>query len=68
MLTYLGEAVCSEGVPTASGIAFKSAQLVHTDQALTSADGAVTRAYLSGMQLQRSVVSQLTSFCLQVFQ
>lgn len=68
MLTYLGEAVCSEAVSTASGTAFKSARLVHTDPALTSAGGAVTRAHLSGMQLQRSVVSQLASVCLQAFQ
>lgn len=68
MLTYLGEAVCSEAVLTANGTAFRSAKLVHTDQVLTSAGGAVTRAHLSGMQLWRSIVSQLTSFCLQVFQ
>lgn len=68
VLTYLGEAICSEAVPTASGTAFKSARLVHTERVLTSAGGAVTRAHLSGMQLRRSVVSQLTYFCLQVFQ
>lgn len=68
MLTYLGEAVCSKAVPTASGTAFKSTRLVHTDQALTSVGGAVTGAHLSGMELRRPVVSQLTSFCLQVFQ
>lgn len=68
MLTYLGEAVCSEAVPTASGTAFKSTRLVHTKRVLTSAGGAVTRAHLSGMQLRRSVVSQITYFCLQVFQ
>lgn len=47
MLTYLGEAVCSKAVPTASGTAFKSTRLVHTDQVLTSAGGAVTGAHTS---------------------
>lgn len=69
MLTYLGEAVCSEAnSPQQVARLSKSAGLVHTAQALTSAGGAVTRAHLSGMHLRRSVVSQLTSLCLQVFQ
>lgn len=67
MLTYLGEAVCFPVVPTANGRAFKSTRLVHTAQALTSAGGALTRLRLSRMELKSSIISQVISFCLQVF-
>ena len=67
ILIYLGEAICFRAVPTANGTAFKSARLVHTDRALTSAGGAVTRGHLSEMELKSSIISKLTSFCLQVF-
>lgn len=67
LLIYLGEAICFQAVPTANGTAFKSTRLVHTDQALTGAGGAVTELHLSGMELKSSIISQLTSFCLRVF-
>lgn len=66
-LIFLGEAVCFQAVPTANGTAFKSTRLVHTDQAVTSAGGAVTRLHLCGMELKSPVISQPASFCLQVF-
>lgn len=52
MLIYLGEAICFQAEPTANGMAFKITRLVHTDQALSSAGGAVTRLHLSGMELR----------------
>lgn len=58
MPIYLGEAICFQAVPTANGTAFKSTRLVHTDQALSSAGGAVARLHLSGMELRvQSLVS-----------
>lgn len=62
-----GEASCFQAVLTANGTAFKSIRPVHTDQAVTSAGGAVTKLHLCGMELKSSVISQPASFCLQVF-
>lgn len=66
-LTYLGEAVCFPAVPTANGRAFKSTRPVDTAQVLTGAGGALARLCLSRVELKSSIISQVTSFCLQVF-